>query len=74
MPPPLKADVQVTFDDGTPSTVKQMAKDVATFLAWSADPKKETRKQMGVGVVIYLLIFAVVVYLSYRRIWAKIEH
>ncbi len=74
MPPPLKADGQVTFDDGTPSTVKQMAKDVATFLAWSADPKQETRKQMGVGVVIYLLIFAVVVYLSYRRIWAKIEH
>jgi ubiquinol-cytochrome c reductase cytochrome c1 subunit len=74
MAPPLKADGQVTFDDDTPSTVKQMAKDVATFLAWASEPKQETRRQMGVAVVGYLAIFAVIVFLSYRRIWRNVEH
>ena len=26
----------VPFDDGTPATISQMAKDVSTFLAWAA--------------------------------------
>ena len=74
MAPPLKADGQVTFDDDTPSTVKQMAKDVATFLAWASEPKQEARRQMGVAVVAYLAIFALLVFLSYRRIWRNVEH
>jgi ubiquinol-cytochrome c reductase cytochrome c1 subunit len=64
----------VTFDDDTKPTVKQMAQDVATFLAWASDPKQETRRQMGVAVVAYLAIFAVLVFLSYRRIWRNVEH
>ena len=46
MPPPLTPG-QVTFDDGTPSTVDQQAKDVAAFLTWAAEPKMEERKQIG---------------------------
>jgi cytochrome c1 len=29
---------------------------------------------MGVAVVAYLAIFAVLVFLSYRRIWRNVEH
>jgi ubiquinol-cytochrome c reductase cytochrome c1 subunit len=65
---------RVAFDDGTPSTTDQEAKDVATFLAWAAEPHAEERKQTGLAVMIYLLIFAGLAYASYRRIWKHIAH
>jgi ubiquinol-cytochrome c reductase cytochrome c1 subunit len=74
MSPPLLRDGLVTFDDGTPSTIDQMAADVATFLAWASDPKMQTRKQMGFAVLGYLLLLAVIAYASYRQIWSKVEH
>jgi ubiquinol-cytochrome c reductase cytochrome c1 subunit len=74
MAPPLRTDGLVTFDDGTPSTRDQMARDVAVFLAWAEDPKMETRKQMGVAVIAYLLILAALAFASYRYIWRNVEH
>ena len=65
---------RVTFDDGTASTTDQEAHDVATFLAWAADPKQEERKETGLAVMIYLLVFAGVVYGSYRAIWRNVAH
>ena len=44
MPPPLSDD-QVTYDDGTPQTVDQYARDVAAFLMWAAEPHLEERKR-----------------------------
>jgi ubiquinol-cytochrome c reductase cytochrome c1 subunit len=73
MPPPLTAG-KVTFDDGTPSTLRQEAKDVAAFLQWAADPKMEERKEAGFGVMIFLLIFTGLLYASYREVWRKVEH
>jgi ubiquinol-cytochrome c reductase cytochrome c1 subunit len=73
MPPPL-ASGKVTFDDGTPSTVENEARDVTAFLAWASEPKQLERKQFGLGATIYLLIFTVLVYFSYRRIWRDVAH
>ncbi|HEY2358575.1 MAG TPA: cytochrome c1 [Phenylobacterium sp.] len=73
MPPPL-APGKVTFDDRTPSTVQQEAKDVAAFLAWASDPKMEERKAFGLGAMIYLLIFSGLLYASYRKIWKNVAH
>jgi ubiquinol-cytochrome c reductase cytochrome c1 subunit len=73
MPPPLR-DNLVTFDDGTKATVAQEAKDVAAFLMWAAEPKAEERKQTGFAVLIYLALFAGLLYASYRRIWRNIAH
>ncbi|MDP3803324.1 MAG: cytochrome c1 [Brevundimonas sp.] len=73
MPAPL-ADGQVTYDDGTVASADQMAKDVAAYIAWASDPKQVQRKQTGVGVLIFLLIFAGVTYVSYRRIWKGVAH
>jgi ubiquinol-cytochrome c reductase cytochrome c1 subunit len=73
MPPPL-ADGKVTFDDGTPSTVQHQAHDVTAFLAWAADPKAEERKAFGLGAMIYLLLFSVLLWFSYRRIWRNVAH
>ena len=65
---------RVTFDDGSPSTTRQEAHDVATFLDWASDPKQEERKQTGLAVMIYLFVFAGVVYGSYRAIWRNVAH
>jgi len=73
MPPPL-APGKVTFDDGKPSTVKEEAEDVSAFLAWAADPKAEERKAFGFGAMIYLLIFSVLLWFSYKRIWRNVAH
>ena len=69
MPNPL-SDGQVTFDDGAPNTAADMAKDVSAFLAWTAEPKMEERKQTGFAVMIFLAIFAAMLYLVKKRIWA----
>lgn len=75
MPPPLTAEGQVTYDEGQPKpTVDQMAKDVAAFLMWTAEPKMEVRKSSGVAVVFFLLIATVLAYMSYRNIWADTKH
>lgn len=73
MPPPL-ADNKVTFDDGTPSTLANEARDVSAFLAWAAEPKAEERKAFGLGAMIYLLIFSGLLYASYRKIWKNVAH
>jgi len=73
MPPPLRDDA-VTYDDGVKATKDQEAKDVAAFLAWAAEPHADERKQMGFSVMIYLLIFAGILYASYKRIWRNVGH
>jgi len=73
MPPPLGPN-KVTFDDGTASTLQNQARDVAAFLAWAAEPKMEERKSFGLGAMIYLAIFAVLLWFSYRRIWRDVAH
>lgn len=55
-------------------TVEEMAYDVVNFLQWAADPKMEIRKQTGMASVIYLLFMTLLLYLSYRAIWSKVEH
>jgi ubiquinol-cytochrome c reductase cytochrome c1 subunit len=73
MPPPL-IDDRVTFDDGTKATLNQEAWDVAAFLKWASDPKQDERKQLGVEVLIFLLIFTGLLYASYRTIWRNVGH
>lgn len=70
MAQPLVIPDQVTYDDGTEATVEQMATDVAAFLIWTAEPKLEERRQTGWAVLAFLLIAAVLSYLSYKQIWA----
>jgi len=73
MPPPLTADGQVTYADGTKATIPQMAHDVTTFLAWAAEPNLDERHRMGAKVVLFLLVAIGVFYAAKRRIWARIH-
>lgn len=74
MAPPLVADGQVTYGDGTKATVDQMSQDVAAFLTWTAEPKLENRRSAGLAVVFFLLIATGLAYMSYRNIWADKKH
>jgi cytochrome c1 len=69
MPPPLREDGPIKYQDGTPTTLDQMARDVTAFLSWTADPKHDERKSMGLLVMLYLLITAVLLYFAKKRIW-----
>ena len=73
MPPQLTPD-RVTYADGTPATTDQMAHDVATFLAWASEPHMEERKKLGFEVMIYLFILAGFLYVSYKKVWADVDH
>ena len=72
MPKPL-SDGLVEYADGTISTEEQMAKDVTTFMMWSAEPHLEARHKMGFKVIIYLIILTILVYFSMKRVWSRIE-
>jgi ubiquinol-cytochrome c reductase cytochrome c1 subunit len=71
MPPPLTTNGQVSFADGTQPTVDQMAKDVAAFLVWTAEPNLARRHASGLAVVIFLLFATVLGYFAYRELWAS---
>jgi len=69
MPSPL-AEGMLTFDDGTPATVSQMAKDVTTFLSWAAEPTQDERKRWGIKAMIALAVIAAP-WLYYKKyVWA----
>ena len=70
MAPPLTSEGQVTFDDGTKSTIPQMAQDVAAFLTWTAEPQLVKRRQTGWAVMVFLLFATFLAYLSKQTIWA----
>jgi ubiquinol-cytochrome c reductase cytochrome c1 subunit len=70
MAPPLTSTDQVSYGDGTKATVDQMAKDVAAFLVWTAEPKLDKRKQTGWPVLGFLLFATVLAYLAKQQVWA----
>ena len=67
------SDGIVTYLDGTKSSEAQMARDVTTFLTWAAEPTLEQRHKMGVKVIIFLIIFTILIYLSMKRLWSRID-
>lgn len=73
MGPPL-ADGRVTYADGTPGTVDQYARDVSAFLMWTAEPTLNDRKRLGFQVFVFLIAFAVLVYLTKRTVWKNVKH
>jgi len=78
MGPPL-ADGSIDYADAengasAPETLDQYATDVAAYLMWVADPHLVSRKQTGFIVLVFLVLFAGLMYGTKRKLWAGIEH
>jgi ubiquinol-cytochrome c reductase cytochrome c1 subunit len=67
------ADDIVPYEDGTAQTVEQYSKDLGYFLTWAADPYMEDRKRIGLRVILFLLVFAGIMYAYKRQLWAKLH-
>ncbi len=75
MPNPLTKG-QVKYDDkpeGYEPSVEEMAQDVSAFLAWTAEPKLEERKSLGFMTMIYLAVFALLLYLVKKKLWREVH-
>jgi hypothetical protein len=58
---------------GTPATTSQMAKDVATFLHWAAEPEHDERKKNGITAVILFSALTAISLYAKRFKWSPIK-
>ena len=72
MAQPLYGD-DVEYDDGTEATIEQQSKDVSAFMMWAAEPYLVERKAMGFKVIIFLLIFSVLLYLTKKSVFRQLK-
>ena len=72
MPPPLNAGA-IEYEDGTPATVPQMAKDVTQFLCWTQDPMHDERKLIGLKLVSGLFVWAFLSAIWHRTVWIPLK-
>src|SRR5690606_36791865 len=76
MPPPL-SDGQVEYPKDAagkpvvPETVDQYACDVAAITMWAAESHLEARNAMGFTVIIFVIVFTALLYLTKKKIWAR---
>ena len=72
MPQVVNDDI-VAYADGTKATKEQIAKDIATFLNWAAEPELDARKSMGVKVLVFLGFLTALLYALKRQIWKDVH-
>ncbi|XP_037800835.1 cytochrome c1, heme protein, mitochondrial-like [Penaeus monodon] len=61
------------YSDGTPATASQMAKDVAVFLKWAAEPEHDQRKKMALkAIMMFSLLFGLSYYVK-RHKWSVLK-
>ena len=65
------SDGLVSYDDGSPETVDQYAKDISAFMMWAAEPTLIERKSMGFKVLIFLAILAFLMYRVKKSVFAS---
>eukprot|EP00092_Neocalanus_flemingeri_P032738 GFUD01035609.1.p1 GENE.GFUD01035609.1~~GFUD01035609.1.p1 ORF type:complete len:283 (+),score=69.36 GFUD01035609.1:66-914(+) len=72
MAPPIYSEI-IEYDDGTPATQSQVAKDVCIFLTWAASPEHDMRKKMAIKALTILTLLAFPAYYVKRLKWSVIK-
>jgi len=67
-------DGLVEYDDGTPATTAQLAKDVTTFLSWAAEPEHDERKKYGIKAVIIFSALTLISLYVKRFKWTVLKN
>ena len=73
MPQPAIGDGAVDYTDGTPAKLENYAHDVTAFLSWAAEPTLAERKKIGLRVMIFLIVFASLLYFTKKKVWAGLH-
>jgi len=63
----------IEYDDGTPATQSQLAKDVCVFLTWAASPEHDMRKKMFIKTMSMLTILCGISYYVKRHKWSVLK-
>lgn len=75
--PGIKMPDVLSYSDARDATqrapLQEQARDVAAFLNWAADPRAEERRRLGYYVLGYLAALTFLLYLSKRKIWARLD-
>ena len=75
--PGIKMPDVLNYSDAKESAqrapLQEQAKDVAAFLVWTADPHAAERHHLGYYVLAYLAVLTLLLYLSKRRVWARLD-
>ena len=72
MPPPLYDNV-IEYIDGTNASLHQLSFDIVHFLNWAAEPKLQKRKSLGLKVLLFLIVLTLLLYVTMKEIWSRIE-
>jgi ubiquinol-cytochrome c reductase cytochrome c1 subunit len=72
MPPPLY-DNAIKYIDGTNASLHQLSFDIVHFLNWAAEPELQKRKSLGLKVLLFLIILTLLLYVTMKEIWSRIE-
>jgi len=72
MAPPIYNEI-IEYDDGTPATQSQLAKDVCTYLTWAASPEHDMRKKMAIKALSMLFLLSIPAYYMKRHKWSVIK-
>ncbi|GLC36765.1 hypothetical protein PLESTB_000785400 [Pleodorina starrii] len=71
--PKMLVDGGVEYDDGTPASASQQAKDVTTFLTWSCYPYQDEMRVMGIKACLMITILIGFAAYSKRLRWAPVK-
>jgi cytochrome c1 len=72
MPPPLYDNV-IEYIDGTGASLHQLSYDIVIFLNWAAEPELQKRKSLGLKFLLFLIVLTLLLYVTMKEIWSKIE-
>jgi len=57
----------------TPSDYDRMIHDLVAFLDYLSEPYRQTRKNVGTGVIIFLFVFLILAYLLKKEYWKDVH-
>lgn len=66
-------DESIEYEDGTPATASQLAKDVSCFLKWATEPEHDTRKLYAIKSFMILSVLIATTWWYKRFKWASLK-
>jgi ubiquinol-cytochrome c reductase cytochrome c1 subunit len=66
-------EISGATDQAQRTAIQGKARDIVSFLVWTADPHEEERYRLGYYVIAYLFVLTILLYFVKNRIWSKLK-